>query len=154
MSEIRIVQNQVMEQTQVQRKRYRFDVFKGRKLPSGKIEKVRSVGTAVLTEGSRMYTVYLTSFIKDVFYMRPEEKGFTQSDYVLLTKEPSFKPGKEFRWHTVGECKILTDENTGYLELGFDLLAVGDGIFMNLHPKPSYADLNKQDEVPVERDVA
>ncbi len=114
------------------RKAYRFDIFKGVE-ENGKLKKTRSVGFAYLPEGAKTYMVYLRTFLKDQFCLLPEQKGLTDGDYVILTREPSKKPGRKYRWHNVGTCKILTGEMSGYMKMDFDLLC-SDGIYMSLHP--------------------
>ena len=114
------------------RKGYRFDIFKG--VEEGeRIRKIRSVGFAYLPEGAKTYTVYLKTFLKDLFCLLPEEKGLTDGDYVILTREPSRNPGRKYRWHNVGTCKILSGEKSGYMQMNWDLLC-SDGIYMSLHP--------------------
>ena len=130
MSESNVVR--LMPEAQPARKGYRFDIFKAVE-ESGKLRKVRSVGFAYLPEGAKTYTVYLKTFLKDQFCLLPEEKGLTDGDYVILTREPSRNPGRKYRWHNVGTCKILTGEMSGYMKMNFDLLS-SDGIFMSLHP--------------------
>ncbi len=114
------------------RKGYRFDIFKGIE-EQGKLRKIRSVGFAYLPEGAKTYTVYLKTFLQDQFCLLPEQKGLTDGDYVILTREPSKMPGRKYRWHNVGTCKILSGEMTGYMQMFWDLLC-SDGIYMNLHP--------------------
>lgn len=130
-----------------QSKLYRFDIFKGVEIEGGKIQKVRSVGSAQIMEGSKTYTVYLKTLLKDVFYLLPEQKRMTRGDYVILTREPSQTPGRKYFWNNVGECYVLDGENAGVMRLAFDLFGAGD-IYMNLHP------INREAEAVAAQDAA
>jgi len=116
-----------------QSKIYRFDIFKGVEAPDGKIQKIRSIGSAQLLEGTKTYTVYLKTLLKDVFYLLPEQKRLTRGDYVILTREASQTPGRKYYWNNIGECFVLTDQNAGLMKLSFDLFGAND-IYMSLHP--------------------
>jgi hypothetical protein len=59
---------------------YRFDVFKGTRDTSGKVCKVKSVGSALLTEGTKTYTLYIKTFLHDPFYILPEQKPLRTAD--------------------------------------------------------------------------
>jgi hypothetical protein len=111
---------------------YRFDVFKGRIDDSGKIEKINSVGHSTLYEGSTTYTLYLRMFLKDQFYLLPEQEAGRPFDFVILTREPSSLPGKKYFWNRVGTAKLLGDQNSGIMKLDFDLLACVD-LYLNFH---------------------
>jgi hypothetical protein len=111
---------------------YRFDLFTGVVDEEGKLKKTRSVGSAYLREGLKTYTVHLKTFLKDQFYLLPNESGESTADYALLTREPSKTTGRKYFWNHVGEAKILGSENPGTAKLMFDLLGVD--IYMNLHP--------------------
>lgn len=115
------------------KKSYRFDIFKGVRDESGKVTRLRSVGAAHLTEGTKTYSVYLKTFLKDVFFLLPEEKKLTAGDYVILTREPSKTAGRKYHWNNVGECSILGGSNSGLMKMRWDLLGVDD-IYMSLHP--------------------
>ncbi len=141
-----VIQN-VQARAAIRGKMYRFDIFKGVENADGKIQKVRSVGSAQIMEGSKTYTVYLKTLLKDVFYLLPEQKRMTRGDYVLLTREPSQTPGRKYFWNNVGECYVLGGENAGFMKLSFDLFGAND-IFMNLHP------MNREAEEIVSQDVA
>lgn len=112
---------------------YRFDIFKGVEDSEGKVQKIRSIGSAVLLEGAKTYTVYLKTLLKDVFYLLPEQKRMTCGDYVILTREPSQTTGRKYFWNNVGECYLLRDKNAGLMRLSFDLFGAED-IYMSLHP--------------------
>jgi hypothetical protein len=114
-------------------KLYRFDIFKGVEVSTGKIQKIRSIGAAQLMEGARTYTVYLKPLLKDVFYMMPEEKKLTRGDYVILSREPSPNPPRKYYWNNIGEGHILGGHNAGLMRLDWDLFGGGD-IYMSLHP--------------------
>lgn len=114
-------------------KLYRFDIFKGVEGSGGKVQKIRTVGSAQLMEGSKTYTVYLKTLLKDVFFLLPEQKKLTRGDYVILTREPSHNPSRKFYWNNVGECFVMGGENTGLMKLSFDLFGAND-LYMSLHP--------------------
>ena len=128
--------NAVKEIIEVQEKprSFRFDVFKGVKDSSGKVTRLKSVGSASLTEGCKTYTVYVKTFLNDVFYILPEQKQVKKSDYVILTREVSRNPAKKYFWNNVGSGMLLSGENTGLVKLSFDMLGCED-IYLNLYPK-------------------
>ncbi|MBK8204905.1 MAG: hypothetical protein IPK68_22215 [Bdellovibrionales bacterium] len=64
---------------------FRFDIFKGVPDVKGRIQKVKSVGHALITEGSHTYTIYLKTLLKDLFYMLPERTHLDKHDFVILT---------------------------------------------------------------------
>ncbi len=111
---------------------YRFDVFRGRVTEDGKVEKVASVGHSTLYEGSTTYSLYLRMFLKDQFYLLPEQDVSRPFDFVILTREPSSLPGKKYFWNRVGTAKLLGEQNAGVMKLDFDLLACVD-IYLNFH---------------------
>lgn len=112
---------------------YRFDIFKGIADQSGKVHKMKSVGSATLLEGCKTYTIYLKTFLNDVFYMLPEQKKMTDADYVILTREPSHTPGRKYFWNSIGEGSLLSGDNSGYMQLNWDMFGAHD-IYMNLCP--------------------
>lgn len=122
---------------------HRFDIFKGLEGADGKIQKIRSIGSAHLMEGAKTYTVYLKPLLKDVFYLLPEEKRLTRGDYVILTREQSQTPGRKFFWNNIGECYLMGGENAGLMRLSFDLFGAND-IYMSLHPINREADSAKE----------
>ena len=109
---------------------YRFDVFLGENR-EGKIEKVRSVGTAFVREGYNTYSVLLKTLLKDRFHLL---RGTTAGgpDFVLVTREDSRTAGKKYFWNVVGTGTCLDGENRGVIELSFDLLR--QGIYMTEAP--------------------
>ena len=135
-SDIRVRQSQAQERlgTSANNKIqiYRFDLFKGFLDDTGKLVKVRSVGSAFLREGLKTYTVHLKTFLQDQFYLLPNTKEKDNSDYVLLTREPSKTTGKKYFWNRVGEGHILDSDNPAVARLSFDLLDAE--LYMNLHP--------------------
>lgn len=129
--------NSVIESVQAKMEKkanvFRFDIFKGVEDSEGKIQKIRSLGSAQLLEGAKTYTVYLKTLLKDVFYVLPEQKRMTRGDYVILTRELSQTPGRKYFWNNIGECYLLGGQNAGFMKLSFDLFGAED-IYMNLHP--------------------
>jgi hypothetical protein len=111
---------------------FRFDVFKGVLNDDGKVEKVVSVGHSTLYEGSTTYSLYLKTFLKDQFYLLPEQDANRPFDYVILTREASSLPGKKYFWNRVGTAKLLSDQNAGIMRLEFDLFATVD-LYLNFH---------------------
>lgn len=118
--------------SQEKTKIYRFDIFRGRCRDDGKVEKVSSVGHATLYEGSATYTIYLRMFLKDQFFLLPEREIGKPYDLVILTREPSNLPGKRFFWNRIGTAKFLSDQNSGIMQLEFDLLE-GTGLYLSFH---------------------
>ena len=114
-------------------KAFRFDVFKGAVDSDGKVHKLKSVGNGYLVEGCKTYTIYLKTFLNDVFYLLPEQKKMTKADYIILTREPSQNPSRKYFWNNVGEGVLLTGENAGLLQLTWDIFGDSD-IYLNLYP--------------------
>ena len=112
---------------------FRFDIFKGVADGKGRIQKVKSVGHALITEGSHTYTIYLKTLLKDQFYMLPERTHLDKYDFVILTREESFKEGRKYFWNNVGNAKLLDGENRDVLKLTWDILAADD-IYLNTIP--------------------
>lgn len=124
----------IVNQNQMQGQKtkvHRFDVFKGAINAEGKVEKVASVGHSTLYEGSTTYSLYLRMFLKDQFFLLPEQEAGRPFDFVILTREPSSLPGKKYFWNRVGTAKLLSDQNSGILRLEFDLLEVE--LYLNFH---------------------
>jgi hypothetical protein len=115
-------------------KAFRFDVFKGEKDENGKIHKVKSVGGASIVDGCKTYSVYLKTFLNDVFYLLPERKKITKADYIILTREPSQNPKRKYFWNNVGEGQVLSGENSGLVALKWDVLGASE-IYLNLYPR-------------------
>lgn len=113
---------------------FRFDIFKGQKNEAGKINKLKSVGGASLVEGSQTYSVYLKTFLNDVFYLLPERKKITKVDFIILTREPSQNPRRKYFWNNVGEGSVLTGENSGLVALTWDVFGANE-IYLNLYPR-------------------
>ena len=123
-------------ETNVKVKVHRFDIFKGEAAENGKVEKICSVGHSTLYEGSSTYTVFLKMLLKDQFFLLPEQDVSRPYDFVILTREPSSLPGKKYFWNRVGTAKLLSDQNSGIMELYFDLF--GElGIYLNFHGSTS-----------------
>lgn len=121
-------------ETSTKPRAFRFDIFKGSRDSSGKVSKLRSVGGAHLVEGCKTYTLYLKTFLNDVFYLLPEQKKPTEADYVVLTREPSQNPARKFYWNSVGSGRVLDGPNAGLMALSWDMLGCED-IFMSLYPR-------------------
>lgn len=120
------------------RRAFRFDIFKGVIDGQGKIQRVKSVGAAYLVEGSKTYAVYLKTFLNERFYLLPEEKRH-DSDFAILTREASRNLRRKYFWNNVGQGKIMSGENSGFVHLEWDILGC-DGIYLNLYPKQGPAD--------------
>lgn len=114
-------------------KSLRFDVFKGSVQADNSVLKIRSVGAAVLLEGHRTFSLYLNTFLKDVFYLVPGQKRYTSAEYVIMSRQNSSKPGKKFVWKPVGEARSIQSGGFPLLTLSWDLLGAGD-IYMSLTP--------------------
>ncbi len=110
---------------------YRFDVFKGKVDDNGKVEKVKSVGTAYLREGLHTYTVHLKTFLNDSFYLLQNTKS-DGPDFVILTREPAQNINRKYFWNSVGGASVLDGENAGIMKLNFDLF--GEDIYMKVNP--------------------
>lgn len=123
-----VSQNQMQGQ---KTKVHRFDVFKGAVNSAGKVEKIASVGHSTLYEGSTTYSLYLRMFLKDQFYLLPEQEAGRPFDFVILTREPSSLPGKKYFWNRVGTAKLLGEQNSGIMKLEFDLLDAE--LYLNYH---------------------
>lgn len=139
--------NEARFTTERREKVHRFDIFKGIEDSDGKIHKLRSMGAALLLEGAKTYTVYLKTLLKDVFYLLPEQKKLTRGDYVILSREVSQTPGRKYYWNNIGECYLLSGQNSGLMRLSFDLFGVND-IFMSLHP------INKEEFTEAVKEIA
>ena len=100
---------------------YRFEIFKGEVDENGKVQKVKSVGSAYIRDGIHTYAIHLRMFLKDTFYLIKNMKA-PVPEYVLLTREPSIKPTRKYFWNNVGEGRVLGDENEGLIAIKFDLL--------------------------------
>lgn len=112
---------------------FRFDIFKGAIDASGKVQKLKSVGHALINEGTITYTIYLKSLLKDQFFMLPERTHLDRYDFVILTREDSFREGRKYFWNNVGEAKLLDGENRDLLKLSWDLFAADD-LYLNTLP--------------------
>lgn len=110
---------------------YRFDVFKGEMDGNGKVQKVKSVGSAYLREGLSTYTVHLKTFLKDSFYLLQNTKS-PKPDFVILTREPSQNPKRKYFWNSVGEGNVLDAENNKIMRLKWDVLS--EALYMTVEP--------------------
>lgn len=111
---------------------YRFDIFKGAENEDGSVTKVKSVGFAELIDGTQTHTVRLKTLLKDVFYLMPDRKA-QGYDYVILTREDSWKPGRKYFWNHVGHCRVQEGAKAGLLKMVWDILATDD-IYMGMYP--------------------
>jgi hypothetical protein len=111
---------------------YRFEIFKGAVTERG-IEKHKTLGAAVLLEGRSTYTVYLNTFINEVYYLLPGEPRLTTAEYVLMTRQSVARTGKKFIWRPVGEGRIVRSEGVPLLHLKWDLFGESQ-IYMKLTP--------------------
>ena len=112
---------------------FRFDIFKGVVDAFGRVQKIKSVGHALINEGASTYTIHLKSFLKDQFFMLPERTHADRYDFVILTREDSFREGRKYFWNNVGEAKLLEGENRDYLKLSWDMFGADD-IYLNTLP--------------------
>ncbi|MCX6126595.1 MAG: hypothetical protein NTV34_17825 [Proteobacteria bacterium] len=113
----------------------RFDIFKGLKGADGRIQKIRSVGTARLTDGYATYIIQLKTFLSDTFYLLPERPDPRRADFAILTREDSAMQGRRFFWNKIGVGDLLPSPNHGLLNLSWDILGADD-IYMNMTPMP------------------
>ena len=113
---------------------YRFDIFKGVVEADGAVRKVKSVGAAHIVEGSHTYAVFLKTFLKDLFYLMPDQKKLTDADFLIYTREPSRNPNRKYYWNQIGEGRFLTGKNNGFMKLTWDVLGCQD-LYMNLYPR-------------------
>lgn len=111
---------------------YRFEIFKGKTDEHGKVNKVRSIGSAFLREGQKTYVITLKTFLNERFYLLPNTKEGISADYMILTREPAQHIPRKFFWNSVGEARILDGLNHGIMQLAWDVLA--DHLYMSLHP--------------------
>ncbi len=116
-------------------KSLRFEVLKGERDATGKVHRVKAVGIAYLPIGSRTYTIFLKTFVNDVFYLLPETRDLSRGDYGILTRVPSPTPNRKYIWNNVGSAFRLEDNNFGLLHLQWDLFGAPD-IYMSLIPEP------------------
>ena len=124
----------VEEKVDAKGRLFRFDVFKGAIDSESKVHKEKSVGSAILAEGCKTYSVYLKTFLNDVFYLLPEKTKESGKDFVILTRETSKNLNRKYFWNNVGTGVLLTNENSGLLKLNWDMLGVED-IYLNLYPR-------------------
>ena len=115
---------------------YRFDLFKGTLNPAGKIERIRSVGSASLRDGFNTYLVELKTLLEDRFFLLPSKNPETGPEFVILTRETARNSTRKYFWNVVGEAKTMSTPNHGLLKLSWDLFS--DDIYMSIHPKKSY----------------
>ncbi len=111
---------------------YRFDIFKGAADENGKVNKIRSVGSAFVREGHRTYTVTLKTFLNERFYLLSNLKPENKTDFVILTRETAQNIARKYFWNSVGDGEILDGVNHGLMKLSWDVLS--DGLYMSLHP--------------------
>lgn len=111
---------------------YRFEIFKG-DLSDKKIEKKKLVGAAVLLEKQSTYTIYLNTFINEVYYLLPGASRYTTADYVIMSRQKATKPGKKFIWRPVGEGRLVEADTGPLLHLVWDLFDSSQ-IYMNMSP--------------------
>ena len=109
---------------------YRFDIFKGEVDESGKVHKVKSVGSSYVREGLNTYTIHLKTFLKDTFYLIQNTRAATP-DFVILSREPSQNPKRKYYWNNIGEGLVLDGENKGIMKLKFDIL---QDLYMKVEP--------------------
>lgn len=144
MENIKSIVNKVKERVQdseTQKKIYRFDVFKGKHDADGKVTKLKSIGSAFVYEGSNTYNLRLKTFLKDEFFLLPERKEGSEHDYVILTREPSLMSGRKYFWNNVGEANLLKNNNSGLMQLSWDVFGT-QNIYMNLYPKDGSQSVN------------
>ena len=113
----------------------RFDIFKGITGADGRIQKVRSVGTARLTDGYSTYIIQLKTLLSDTFYLLPERPDPRRADFAILTREDSAMPGRRFFWNKIGIGGLLPAPNHGLMHLRWDVFGADD-LYMNMTPMP------------------
>lgn len=112
----------------------RFDVFKGVADSTGRIHKLRNAGFGSQIEGHTNYVVGLNAFLKDRFFLMPEDKNRSDADFVIFTRQPTSNPKRKYSWYKVGEARLLPGENSELLQLQWDVLGVND-IYMTTTPR-------------------
>jgi len=112
------MENQIKKKTTV----YRFDVFKGSVDETGKVNKIKTVGSAYVREGLSTYTLHLKTLLKDTFYLLQNTKS-PSPDFVILTREPAQNMNRKYFWNNVGEAHVLSDQNEGIMKLKWDVIA-------------------------------
>jgi hypothetical protein len=112
---------------------YRFDVFQGDKDQTGKVSKTKSIGMAYLKQGDRRYSLRLSTFVKDQFFLLPHNSD--PALYCVLTsiQNPLKNTDRKHIWNVVGNGKANTQE--GLIELQFDLFE--KPIYVNIFPERS-----------------
>jgi hypothetical protein len=113
----------------------RFDIFKGVQTEAGKVEKIRSVGSASLRDGFNTYIVELKTLLDVRFYMLPCKDPSEGADFVILTRELARNSNRKYFWNVVGEGLGMTGPNRGLLKLSWDLF--GENVYLNTVPKKS-----------------
>ncbi len=109
---------------------YRFDIFKGEVDQTGKVHKVKSVGSSYIREGLNTYTVHLKTFLKDTFYLIQNTR-LPGPDFVILSREASQNPKRKYYWNNIGEGVCLDGENKGIMKLTWDVLP---DLYMKVEP--------------------
>ena len=106
---------------------YRFQLF-----VQG-TEKKNTVGMAYLKEGQSIYTLRLSTFLDDKYFLLPSKEDSTK--YLLMTREPnkSSTSKNKYFWNIVGNAKA--DSAKGVIEMNFDLL--DKKIYMSIYPEES-----------------
>ena len=110
---------------------YKLDVFKGIHDSAGAITKIRSVGSATLGEGSSTIHMNLKTFLKDRFFLLPEQSHYSDAHFAILTREDTRIPGRKFFWHRIGDAYRQEGINAGIVELQFDVLGA-EKIYLDL----------------------
>lgn len=118
-----------------QPKLYRFEVFKGFSDDFGKIRRVKSIGEATHLDGTHTYQIRIAAIEEVEFFLLPE-KHDPSRDFSILRRKPSADSSKKYLWTTVGEAKLLSGLNSGFLKLEWDFFGADD-VYLNLQPKPS-----------------
>ena len=86
---------------------YHFEVFKGVKDESGKINRIRSMGSASHIDGQKTFKVKLSTLEEVDFFLLPEKK-FEGRDFTILRRRLADDLARKFVWKTVGEGHILS----------------------------------------------
>lgn len=110
---------------------YRFDVFKGEVDSSGKVKKIKSIGSAYVREGLSTYTLHLKTFLKDSFYLLQNTRS-ENPDFVILTRESAQNLNRKYYWNNVGAGTVLDGVNAGIMRLKWDIFS--DDLYMTVEP--------------------
>ena len=136
---------EINKNNQIERKKFTFEIFKGKELTDGSVKAMSRMGQATLYEGAATYNLYLSTFITDegriIYYMLPDNDPNKPYDFVLLTRQNSHKPERKYYWQKVGQAYKHTNNGDPILRLDWDLFKT-ENIFMRLTPNEELPESN------------